>query len=255
MSVKTDKFISLLAPLAVAECKKRDKWILPSVCIAQSALETGWGTSSLMVKANAFFGIKTGDSWKGKVFSSNTKECYDGLNFTTEKALFRAYDSLEDSVSDYFDLLTTSTRYKKAVNCADAHKAVEYIHTGGYATDPEYTDKVTSIIDMYNLIQYDKEVNEVTIPEVIEAMKKHGYKVSKQTESELSFYKVTDTTSLRDGDIIKLKAGARYWNGKSIPAWVISSTLYYRGRNKNGVIFSTQKTGAITGVVAPTSII
>ena len=57
MSAKTDKFITLIAPLVVAECNKRDKWVLPSVCIAQSALETGWGTSTLMIKANAFFGI------------------------------------------------------------------------------------------------------------------------------------------------------------------------------------------------------
>lgn len=59
---------------------------------------------------------------------------------------------------------------------------------------------------------------------------------------------------LKEGDVIKLKAGATYWNGKAIPAWVFNKTLYYRGKNNNGIIFSTLQTGAITGVVKESSI-
>lgn len=59
----------------------------------------------------------------------------------------------------------------------------------------------------------------------------------------------------KDGDVIKLKPGAKYTNGKSIPNWVLNSTLYYRGSNSDGIIFSTQKTGAITGVVNPSMIV
>lgn len=51
------------------------------------------------------------------------------------------------------------------------------------------------------------------------------------------------------GQVISLKAGAKYYNGKAIPSWVFKKTLYYRGKNNNGIIFSTLKTGAITGVV------
>lgn len=61
--------------------------------------------------------------------------------------------------------------------------------------------------------------------------------------------------TLAEGDIITLKAGATYWNGKSIPDWVLKSNLYYRGKNTNGIIFSTLKTGAITGVVKEESIV
>ena len=57
------------------------------------------------------------------------------------------------------------------------------------------------------------------------------------------------TKTYKDGDIIKLKPNATYWNGKSIPAWVFEKTLYYRGKNENGIIFSILKTGDITGVV------
>lgn len=60
---------------------------------------------------------------------------------------------------------------------------------------------------------------------------------------------VVKEPTLVEGQVIKLKKGATYHNGVSIPNWVLNSTLYYRGKNNNGIIFSTQKTGAITGVV------
>lgn len=56
------------------------------------------------------------------------------------------------------------------------------------------------------------------------------------------------------GDIIKLIPGSTYWDGKAIPDWIFNSTLYYRGKNENGIIFSTQKTGAVTGIVKSESI-
>ena len=60
--------------------------------------------------------------------------------------------------------------------------------------------------------------------------------------------------NLEAGDIIKLVAGATYVDGKAIPAWVFKSTLYCRGFRGDDVVFSTLKTGAVTGVVKKTSI-
>lgn len=100
-----------------------------------------------------------------------------------------------------------------------------------------------------------KEDLDVSLTDVIKAMEKLGFKIKTQTDKEVSFYKGTDTNSIKVGDIIKLKAGATYYNGKSIPSWLFKSTIYYRGSNKNGVIISTLKSGAITGVVKPEMII
>ena len=61
--------------------------------------------------------------------------------------------------------------------------------------------------------------------------------------------------ALVNGQVIKLKPGCTYANGKSIPSWIFNSTLYYRGMNGANVIFSTHKTGAITGTVKPENII
>lgn len=65
------------------------------------------------------------------------------------------------------------------------------------------------------------------------------------------------SANLKEGDVIELVDGATYWDGKAIPSWVFKSKLYcrgFRGGNKDNVIFSTLKTGAITGVVKRTSI-
>ncbi|MDO4459459.1 MAG: N-acetylmuramoyl-L-alanine amidase [Clostridia bacterium] len=63
------------------------------------------------------------------------------------------------------------------------------------------------------------------------------------------------TKTYKQGDVIRLKSGSRYTTGARIPDWVLNSTLYYRGENSLGVIFSTLKTGDITGVTAKSNII
>ena len=60
--------------------------------------------------------------------------------------------------------------------------------------------------------------------------------------------------NLEAGDEIKLVAGATYVDGKAIPSWVFKSKLYCRGFRGEDVVFSTLKTGAVTGVVKKTSI-
>lgn len=190
---QVNNFISKLSTLAIAEAKKRDKWVLPSVCIAQAALETGWGTSNLMTKANAYFGIKA-SGWKGKVYNSNTLECYDGRTYKNINACFRAYDSVEDSVKDYFDLITKSARYSAAVNEKNAEKAITAIKNGGYATDPTYISKIMNIINSYNLTKYD---NFKDVAPVKETAKK-----------------------LTEGDTVRLKTGAKYYDGQTPKSFV-----------------------------------
>ena len=112
--MERSEFINIVAPLVQNENKKRGNPLFSSVVISQAALETGFGISQIMLKANAIFGIKATKGWTGKVYSSKTKECYDGSNMTTITDYFRAYNSLEESVADYFDLITKNSRYRKA---------------------------------------------------------------------------------------------------------------------------------------------
>lgn len=110
-----------------------------------------------MMKANAIFGIKATSSWKGKVYNANTQECYDGSTYTNINACFRAYDSLAESISDYFDLITGLDRYKKAIHTSSPCDCITAIKNSGYATSPTYIDTIMSIINSNNLTKYDVE--------------------------------------------------------------------------------------------------
>ena len=152
--MERNDFINLISSIVIIENEKRGNPLFSSVVIAQAILETGFGTSSLMMKANAVFGIKAFSNWKGKVYSAKTKEVYDG-NITTITDTFRAYNSLVESVSDYFDLICKTERYRKALTTETPEQCITEIKNGGYATDPNYVDKIMIIIGQNKLTKYD----------------------------------------------------------------------------------------------------
>ena len=161
-------FITKIAPIVVNVCNKKSKKILPSVCIAQACCESAYGTSTKMIKANAVFGIKVGSkkkygtAWKGKAYNTKTKECYDGTNMVSIKDYFRAYDSIEDSVEDYYDMIGGLSRYKKAIGELDPKTCITAIKEAGYATDPNYVNTIMSIIKSNGLTAYDKYMKNST---------------------------------------------------------------------------------------------
>ena len=151
------EFISKIAPLIQAENEKRGNPLFSSVVIAQACLETGYGKSEIMMKANAIFGIKAFESWKGKTYSARTREVYDN-NPVYINDTFRAYNSLQESISDYFDLITKNQRYRRAMTTETPLSCIEEIKNGGYATDPQYVKLVMNIIEKYNLQDFDKNI-------------------------------------------------------------------------------------------------
>lgn len=159
---QTANFIDKITPIAIRQCKSHGNKIFVSVCIAQACHESGYGTSKKMVDANAVFGVKVGKSayhfgkaWNGKAYKTGTTEYYDGVNPTKITDFFRAYDSLEDSVCDYLDLLCVASRYKGALNQKSPEDCIKGIIKGGYATGPEYVKHIMSIINTYHLTRYD----------------------------------------------------------------------------------------------------
>ena len=148
MSERTDNFINTVGVLARNEYLSRDVWILPSVCIAQGALESGWN-----LEASSLFGIK------GEGFTATTSEYYNGHYVEIEDS-FRSYPNVASAVVGYYDFLRDTPRYANALNNSDYKDTVDkLIHTtdgAPYATDPEYISKVISIIEQYNLTEWDK---------------------------------------------------------------------------------------------------
>ncbi|KUI98394.1 flagellar assembly peptidoglycan hydrolase FlgJ [Vibrio sp. MEBiC08052] len=142
-----ESFIQTLKPYA--EKAARALGIDASVLLAQAALETGWGTK---VVANArgsshnLFNIKADRSWQGGKMATQTLEYYDQTP-VVEKASFRSYDSYQDSFDDYVNFLKKNPRYITALNNHQGNPTsfIEGIHQAGYATDPDYADKVLRV--------------------------------------------------------------------------------------------------------------
>ena len=159
IKMEKNEFIPTIVPLVVKENKRRGNPLFSSVVIAQAICESGWGQATIMMKANAIFGIKATSNWKGRVYNANTKECYDGVNYTNINACFRAYNSLEESIKDYFELITKSSRYRKACVSNSPLECITEIKNGGYATSPSYINTIMAIIKDNNLTKYDNVEN------------------------------------------------------------------------------------------------
>lgn len=152
MSVKTDNFINVISEYATREYLNREKWILPSVCIAQAACESGWN-----LNAKTIFGIK------GNGVVCTTKEFVNG-EYITIKDSFAYYPNIEASVVGYYDFITNTPRYKNVLNEPDYKKAVYYLqHTTdgkSYATSPTYESTIIKLIENYDLTRFDKREND-----------------------------------------------------------------------------------------------
>ena len=125
--------------------------VSPMGLLAQAALETGWGkrmahTADGMPSLN-MFGIKAGEGWNGARAVADTVEFSGGVA-TQRRTAFRAYGSIEESVNDFANLLSNSPRYREAI--AAGGNAQAYVHSiarSGYATDPDYGNKLNEILN------------------------------------------------------------------------------------------------------------
>lgn len=143
--------------------------ILASVSLAQFILESGYGKSELAQNANNYFGMKkslSGNTWNGSVwdgksvYTKQTKEQNADGSYETITADFRKYACVEDSIADHSAYLLgamngNKRRYEGIAGMTDYKKVVQLIKDGGYATSLTYVEKLCSIIEKWNLTQYD----------------------------------------------------------------------------------------------------
>jgi flagellar protein FlgJ len=64
-----------------------------------------------------------------------------------KRTAFRAYGSVEESVADFAKLLASSPRYKEVLAAGgNAQSYIESMGKSGYATDPEYANKLNEVL-------------------------------------------------------------------------------------------------------------
>ncbi|MGN8913513.1 glucosaminidase domain-containing protein [Anaerofustis butyriciformans] len=154
---------------ALFTADQKKSGILASVSMAQFILESGYGKSELAQNANNCFGMKTslsgntwsGSTWDGKSkYTKKTQEEYTKGQMTTITADFRKYPCIEDSIADHSAYLLgakngSKLRYDGLKGCKDYKKAAQIIKDGGYATSSTYVANLCSIIEKWNLTQFD----------------------------------------------------------------------------------------------------
>ena len=151
-------FFNNLAPIVVNEYIRRhgEYRLYPSTVLAMAALESGYN-----LNAETLFGIKG----EGQVL--DTTEYIDG-RYINVKDSFKLYPSISASVQGLYDLMQIE-RYHPACECVEWEEECTQIQKCGYATDPEYSDKLISIINSYQLTMFNSLdnmlVNEEETPE------------------------------------------------------------------------------------------
>lgn len=144
----TEEFTNHILPYA--EKAAKELGVSPLVLVSQAALETGWGKAVTRHQDGSssynLFNIKADKRWDGEHVIKSTLEYNNGLA-KHEKAAFRAYDSYADSFDDYVDYLRTNSRYADALRRQGNDQSfINDIHKAGYATDPNYANKVIDIL-------------------------------------------------------------------------------------------------------------
>lgn len=162
-------------------CCKRYGY-LPSVLIAQSCLENGYGIQSYwdnpqieaLMTYNNMVGIKSEllnkswvdcglSVWPGRSITKRTPEEYNGRMVTITDS-FRVYDNIEQSFADFLCFMTWASNYGKGgkpkyglkvLTCKDPSVLISKVSKLGYATGSTYPSSVLRIIKKHNLTQYD----------------------------------------------------------------------------------------------------
>lgn len=140
------QYINQYKDLAIEQMLKYN--IPASITLAQGLFESRAGLSSLATKGNNHFGIKC-HGWQGAAVYHDD----DAKN-----ECFRAYRNAYESYEDHSKFLVNGQRYRKlfSLKHTDYKGWAHGLKAAGYATNPQYANRLIDIIQLYKLYEYDK---------------------------------------------------------------------------------------------------
>lgn len=150
--MKPQEFLDQLVPAAQA-CQ-RATGIPASFTLAQAALESAWGASGLARRGFNLFGVKADRAWKGPVVWMDTAEVINGKRVIVP-AKWRAYPTWLDCMTDRAAFFRTNPRYAKCFQEVTGHGWARAVARAGYATDPEYAERLIAVMDGRNMTRFD----------------------------------------------------------------------------------------------------
>ena len=152
-----------------------------SITLAQGLLESAYGNSKLAVEANNHFGIKCHNDWTGKRIYKDDD---------TKDECFRVYDNVAESYRDHALFLTGKSRYEFlfSYKITDYHAWAKGLQQAGYATNPKYPERLTDLIERYDLGQFDR-------------MSKKDYEKLLASSGQIAVVVIPDTTVIITGGL------------------------------------------------------
>ncbi|MDP9902281.1 flagellar assembly peptidoglycan hydrolase FlgJ [Variovorax ginsengisoli] len=147
---KVDGFVGRMG--ASAQAASNASGVPAPLILAQAALESGWGQREIRgadgTQSFNLFGIKADRNWKGPVVEVVTTEYVDG-EAQRVSAKFRAYGSYDEAFADYAKFMTRNPRYATVIATEDPAAAAHGLQRAGYATDPQYGNKLVRIMQKF----------------------------------------------------------------------------------------------------------
>jgi len=152
-----ESYIEKYHIIAIEEMSKSG--IPASIKLSQGILESSFGNSPLAVDGKNHFGIKCHKGWSGTTFWQWDDEI--------KPSCFRVYCSPEESYTDHTDFLTSRPWYDALfeLDRTDYVGWARGLQRAGYATAPDYADKLIRIIKRYDLHNYDLMTSTVFVAE------------------------------------------------------------------------------------------
>lgn len=158
-----EQFVQKLWPMAEKTAQKLG--VTPEIILSQAALETGWGKYVITQDDKSsfnLFNIKADQDWQGMKMAKVSMEYIHGKP-VQQKSDFRAYNSFAQSFDDYAKLIKNSPRYnayfkdidteiRKSEQSLHDESYIKALHKAGYATDPDYENKVLRVLNHVNRI-------------------------------------------------------------------------------------------------------
>lgn len=195
------QYIEKYQMLAIEEMQRTG--IPASIKMAQACLESANGNSELCKKSNNHFGIKCKSNWTGESVKWDDDE---------RNECFRKYNTVEESFIDHSNFLVNSPRYASLFQLAPTdYVGWAYgLKAAGYATAPDYAERVIKIITDNKLYLLDSGVN----PEELALAQRPNISisnVSNQLKIELEPHQVVSANHLkavvaREGDTFEMIA-------------------------------------------------
>lgn len=195
------QYIEKYQMLAIEEMQRTG--IPASIKMAQACLESANGNSNLCILSNNHFGIKCKSNWTG----SSVKWDDDARN-----ECFRKYNTVEESFIDHSNFLINSPRYASLFQLAPGDY-VGWAHglkAAGYATAPDYAQRVIKIIEDNKLYLLDSGIN-IDDLAIAQRAKLSNKNVSDFLKIDLEAHKVITVNNLkavvaREGDTYEIIA-------------------------------------------------